>query len=245
MNMRRFMLAIGLFAVWVGIQGVTLAGAESTMSCPSGTYDMLDWMTLDSSLRASNHMIGSANPLFTEMMPGKFYWTKGSSGYPWDIQLYDSRYIYLWITEYAWNAPNTYKKFSYNTNLPLAPRCAQAGFPGTSMKVPNTTFDIYTDCTHHSRHNLGTGVNQVWGPYYLSFGGKLPGNLKTLVVSYRYNCSNYGHCHDKEEYYLAQQYGLVQWVHYTRNSGGSYVQQQKSIFNKLSGGTTTPKFSCF
>ena len=27
-----------------------LAHAESTISCPSGTYDMLDWMTLDSDL---------------------------------------------------------------------------------------------------------------------------------------------------------------------------------------------------
>jgi hypothetical protein len=68
--------------------------------------------------------------------------------------------------------------------------------------------------------------------------------LKTLVVSYRYNCSNYGNCNDKEEYYLAQQYGLVQWVHYTLNSG-KYVQQQKSVFNTLSAGTTSPKFSCF
>jgi len=33
------------------------------MSCPSGTYDMLDWMTLDSSLRGNYHMSGSANPL--------------------------------------------------------------------------------------------------------------------------------------------------------------------------------------
>ena len=29
------------------------ARAEMTMSCPSGTYDMLDWMTLDSSLRGT------------------------------------------------------------------------------------------------------------------------------------------------------------------------------------------------
>jgi hypothetical protein len=79
----------------------------------------------------------------------------------------------------------------------------------------------------------------------MSFGGKLPGNLKTLVVSYRYNCNNYSNCNDKEEYYLAQQYGLVQWVHYSRNRSGAYVQQQKSVFNSLSGGTTTPKFACF
>jgi len=238
------MLAIALFTGSLAIQGVTSAHAEATMACPAGMYDMLDWMTLDSDLRSSTHMTGSANPLFTEMMPGKFYWTKGGNGYPWDIQLYDSSYVYLWITEYAWSSPNTYKKFSYNTNEPLAPRCARAGFPGSTIKVPNTSFDIYTDCTHHTRHNLGTGINEVWGPYYLSFGGKLPSNLKTLVVSYRYNCNNYTGCHDKEEYYLAQQYGLVQWVHYSRVKG-AYVQQQKSVFNSLRAGATSPKFSCF
>jgi len=32
--------------------------AESTITCPPGTYDMLDWMTLDSNLRATYHMEG-------------------------------------------------------------------------------------------------------------------------------------------------------------------------------------------
>ena len=79
-----------------------------------------------------------------------------------------------------------------------------AGFPGSTLKVSNTTFDIYTDCTHYTRHHLGTGVNEVWGPYHLSFGGKLPSNLETLVISYRSNCRNYQNCNDKEEYYLTQ-----------------------------------------
>ena len=103
-----------------------LAQAESTMSCPSGTYDMLDWMTLDSGLRGGYHMKGNANPLYTSMAPGKFYWTKGGAGTPWDIQLYDNKYVYLWITELNWNNPNTFKKFANNTNVPLVPRCAKA-----------------------------------------------------------------------------------------------------------------------
>ena len=32
----------------------TPAAAESTISCPAGTYDMLDWMTLDSDLNLSS-----------------------------------------------------------------------------------------------------------------------------------------------------------------------------------------------
>ena len=225
--------------------GTTPAHAESTISCPSGTYDMLDWMTMDSDLRLSQHLNGTANPLYTSMQSGKFYWTKGGTGSPWDIQLYDNNYIYLWITEYAWNYPNTYKKFSNNYNMPLTRRCASGGFPGSAIKVSNTSYDIHTSCNGYTTHNLQHAINEVWGPYNTSFGGSLPSNMPILVVSYRYNCdSNYGNCADKEEYYLSKRYGLVQWVHYTLKSG-SYQQQQKSVFNQLRSGTTSPKFVCF
>lgn len=221
------------------------AQAETTMACPDGTYDMLDWFTLDSNLRSSYHMTGSANALYTNMGSGKFYWTKGGNGSPWDIQLYDSKYIYLWITELNWNNPTTFKKFAGNTNMPLVPRCAKAGFPGSVIKVPNTSYQTYSDCTHYITQTLKQGINQVWGPYNISLGGVLPNNLKVLVASYRYNCDvNYANCGDKEEYYLAQKYGLVQWVHYSLVSG-SYVLQQKTVFNHLTAGTTTPYFPCF
>jgi hypothetical protein len=73
----------------------------------------------------------------------------------------------------------------------------------------------------------------------------LPSNLKVLVASYRYNCDvNYGNCGDKEEYYLAQKYGLVQWVHYSLVSG-KYQTQQKTVFNQLTSGGNKPSFPCF
>ena len=238
--------------LWVAVCAVVTMGvgsrpmqAEKTMACPAGTYDMLDWMTLDSSLNRKYHMAGNANPLYTNMSSGKFYWTKGANGSPWDIQLFDNNYIYLWITELNWNDPHTFKKFANNTNLPLVPRCAKAGFPGSSIKVPNTSYQTYSDCTHYITQNLRTGVNQVWGPYNISLGGNLPNNLQVLVASYRYNCDvNYTNCGDKEEYYLAQKYGLVQWVHYSLVKG-VYQMQQKTIFNRLVSGGTQPVFPCF
>jgi hypothetical protein len=229
---------------YIGLQP-SPAHAESTITCPSGTYDMLDWMTLDSGIRGSYYLAGSANPLYTNMGPGKFYWTKGANGTPWDIQLFDSNYIYLWITELNWNDPHTFKKFTNNTNEPLVPRCAKAGFPGSTVYVPNTSYQTYSDCSHYKTQNLGTGVNQVWGPYSISLGGNLPSSLKVLVASYRYNCnSGYGNCGDKEEYYLSQKYGLVQWVHYSLVTG-KYAMKQKTIFNQLKSGVTSPSFPCF
>ena len=229
----------------------TPASAESTISCPAGTYDMLDWMTLDSDLRNTYHMEGTSNPLYTILTPGsgKFYWVKGGLGYPWDIQLYDSNYIYLWVTEMSWTVPQSYKKFTNNTNLPLVPRCATAGTPGSTIKVSNTNYDLHTNCSQSCSVTLGlqTSINQLWGPYSYSFGGDLPANLKTLMISYRYNCdTNYANCGDKEEYYLTQKYGLVQWVHYIRiPATGAYAQLQKTIFNKLVVGVVTPDFPCF
>jgi hypothetical protein len=236
--------ALLFLAVWISA-GSTRAQAESTMNCPAGTYDMLDWMTLDSDLRGNHHLTGNANPMYTTISSGKFYWTKGGNGTPWDIQLYDSHYIYLWVTEYNWNNPNTYKKFTYNTNLPLAPRCAKAGFPGTTIKVPNTAYDTYTDCNHHYTQNLLKSINEIWGPYNMKFGGNLPANLQILVDSYRYNCnSNYQNCMDKEEYYLSKRYGLVQWVHSALVSG-KYQVKQVTYFNTIVAGGTSPSFACF
>jgi hypothetical protein len=244
--MRKASFVLGMclsFIVCFGFSAKS-AQAEATISCPAGTYDMLDWMTLDSSLRSSHHMSGNANPLYTTIWPGKFYWTKGGNGMPWDIQLYDNKYIYLWVTELNWLNPHTFKKF-VGTNEPLAPRCAKAGFPGTSIHVPDTSYQTYSDCTHYVTQNLRKGINQVWGPYSISLGGDLPSRLKVLVISYRYNCnSNYSNCGDKEEYYLAQKYGLVQWVHYSL-SGGRFVMKQKTIFNQLQQGGTSPNFPCF
>jgi hypothetical protein len=241
-----FLLALASLVLILSITFASKpAQAESTMSCPSGTYDMLDWMTLDSNLRSGAHLSGSANPLYTSMAPGKFYWTKGGNGSPWDIQLYDSKYIYLWITELDWNNPRTFKRFADNTNMPLVPRCAKGGSPGSVIYVPNTSYRTYSDCDHYITQNLRKGINQVWGPYPMSLGGSLPNSLQVLVASYRYNCDvNYANCNDKEEYYMAQKYGLVQWVHYSMVKG-AYKMQQKTVFNQLRSGGASPSFPCF
>ena len=245
MRLTTYLLALAALS-WIGLfQSASMAYAESTINCSSGEYDMLDWMTMDSTLRSSHYLVGTANPIYTDILSGKFYWTKSGAGYPWDIQLYDNNFIYLWITELDWNNPQTFKKFTFNTNMPLTSRCAKAGFPGSTIRVPNTSYESYTDCTHYTNQNLKYGVNEVWGPYTLSFGGSIPNDTKTLVVSYRYNCdSAYNNCGDKEEYYLTQRYGLTQWVHY-RLVSGIYQQQQKSVFNVLKTGAAKPLFTCF
>ncbi len=227
----------------------SLARAESTITCSVGQYDMLDWMTLDDDLRATYHLEGTSNPLYTVMWPDKFWWLKTGNGYPWDIQLFDNNYIYLWITELSWTVPQSYKKFTFNTNLPLVPRCATGGFPGSTIDVPNTSYDLHTNCDQGCSVTLGlqTARNEVWGPYHYTFGGDLPNALPTLVIRYQYNCDvNYQNCGDREEYYVTQRYGLVQWIHYVLLQGQQdYQQVGMTVFNKLVPGIVDPNFPCF
>ena len=66
-------LVIGLLktALLIGAFGFgTPAIAESTIACPAGTYDMLDWMTMDADLRSTYHLEGTSNPLYTVMQGG-------------------------------------------------------------------------------------------------------------------------------------------------------------------------------
>jgi hypothetical protein len=185
------------------------------------------------------------------MLPDRFYWTKTGQGYPWDIQLYDDNYIYLWVTEVDWHNPNTFKVFNSPRlgyfNLPLVPRFAQGGFPGSTIKISDSTYEIHTDCNTFTTKSLSHVINEVWGPYTESLGGELPSNLQTLVISYRYACdSTYGNCKDKEEFHVAKPYGIVKWQHQKLQADGTYAAPDNvSLFNKVVTGQAQVVTTCF
>ena len=220
---------------------------------PPQTYDMLAWMTMDPTLAASHHLSGNHNPIYTDVQQGRFFWTKTGQGYPWDIQLYDNNYIYLWVTELNWQNPNTYKVFHDpalgDFNLPLVPRFAQAGFPGSTIKIQpsNTTYETHSDCNTFTSQKLGGVVNTVWGPYAESLGGDLPDNLQTLVISYQYSCDkNLQNCKNKEEFHVAQPYGLIKWQHQALQSDGTYASPDNvTVLNQLKTGQVKPFTTCF
>lgn len=215
------------------------------------TYDMLSWMTMSPTLSSDHHMAGTANPLFTSKTSSRMYWTKAMAGYPWDIQLYDKNYIYLWVTELDWMNPRTFKVFHSprlgKFNLPLVPRYAKGGYPGSSVKISDSTYEIHSDCNTFVTKNLGHVINEVWGPYKETLGGQLPSNLQTLVISYRYSCdANYANCANKEEFHVAKPYGLVKWQHQSLGANGSYNSPDNvTYFNHLASGQTSPITSCF
>jgi hypothetical protein len=217
------------------------------------TYDMLAWMTMDPTLAASHHMSGTANPIYTNVAADRFFWTKTGQGYPWDIQLYDNNYIYLWVTELNWQNPSTYKVFHDpvlgDYNLPLVPRFAQAGFPGSKVTVAasSSTYETHSDCNTFITQKLGGVVNTVWGPYSESLGGDLPDNLQTLVISYQYSCdSSLQNCKNKEEFHVAKPYGLVKWQHQKLQADGTYAPPDNVTYlNKVATGQVKPYTVCF
>ena len=248
------MKVLGLLAAVVCLAGCGMNSPDTKagrLASSYKTYDMLAWMTMSPSLSASHHMSGTANDVYTTVWPDKFFWTKTIQGFPWDIQLYDSKYIYLWVTELDWQNPHTFKVFRSprlgNLNLPLAPRFAQGGYPGSTIKISDSSYEIHSDCNTFTTHDLRYVINEVWGPYTENLGGDLPANLQTMVISYRYNCdANYWNCRDKEEYHLAKPYGLVKWQHEKLQADGKYAPPDSVTFlNRLMSGQTRPVTACF
>jgi len=98
-------LATLLCSVGCGVNTSNPADPKLTPSSHAATaqtYDMMNWLMMNSTLSATHHMAGTANPLYTSKTSSRFFWTKTAAGYPWDIQLYDNNFVYLWVTELNW-----------------------------------------------------------------------------------------------------------------------------------------------
>jgi hypothetical protein len=192
-------------------------------TCKSNQYDMLDWMApQQATLNGHYNMVYPGT--------GTFYWVKSSSGYPWDVDTFDSKYVYQSITEQVWNNPSTYKIFQ--TPIPWMPRCINVpAVPGKIASIPvnatRTWFDIHTSCSNFSQ-SIGT----------------LPA-APTLTLSYRYGCdSQYSSCSYKETFALQKGKGMVQWTYYARENG-QYVQVNQSTHGTVSLATVTPVHPCW
>jgi hypothetical protein len=212
---------------------------SSAQSCQSNQYDMLDWMA---------PVQGMVNGHYNVVYPqaGTFYWVKGSNGYPWDVDTFDTHYIYQSITEQVWNDPYTYKTFQ--TALPWMPRCIKVpAVPGKlasiTVDATKTWFDIHTSCTSFTSHNLGYVVNEIWGPYEKSFAGQPA--APTLTFSYRYSCdSSYSNCRYKETFAMQKANGMVQWTYYALENG-EYVQVNQTTHAAAGLGSVTPVHPCW
>ena len=111
----RYALVFRLLAVaaYLSVAPSAFGQIQSTTSCPAGHryWDVLSVMMMDPGLASDYHMEGITDGLpsayvytIWDQDHSKVYYVKNPQGNPWDINLYDSNYIYQWVTELGvWN----------------------------------------------------------------------------------------------------------------------------------------------
>lgn len=107
------------------------------------------------------------------------YW-----GYPADVDLFDTSYIYLWITETDWNNPYSFKKFNSGNSdysFRFAPRC---GVPGQVTLYDPVPADPSDPPAHPS--NPSTAFEILPANIYTS-GGLIDSSNETFTSS---DCKN-------------------------------------------------------
>lgn len=178
----------------------SFAQIQSTISCPSGDWDVLSLVMMDSSLTSGYHMEGNydanGNPgsyMYNEWWPSqnKLWYIKNSQGNPWDINLYDSQFIYQWVTELGkwnsvnyWNDPKSCKKFNNgfsnfdghdsDESFIWAARCAVPGGANSSFWNPkptstpqdfNSRYYAYIDqVQQNGSFNIDNALLELKGP---------------------------------------------------------------------------------
>jgi len=177
MRVCRFALVFSLLAVaaCLPLTPNAFSQIQSTTSCASGHdyWDVLSVMMMDPGLASGYHMEGMTDNLpsayvytIWDESQSKVYYVKNPQGNPWDINLYDSNYIYQWVTELAewngeshWNDPTSCKKFNNggqnstsDLSMRWAARCAVPGGAKSSFWNPpppsqsnNTNYYTYVD----------------------------------------------------------------------------------------------------
>jgi hypothetical protein len=205
-----------------------LGQVQSTTACHEelGEWDVLSVMMMDPGLAADYHMEGITNGLpsayiYTSWDPSqnKLYYVKNPQGNPWDINLYDSNFVYQWVTELQewngvnhWNDPTSCKKFnngSQNSTADLsmrwARRCATPGGLNSSIwnspppvQSSNTNYYTYVDQTLQSEpQNLDYSFLQLarTGSMVITDNRANPPrqfSITTLPLEYHYSCGAAG-----------------------------------------------------
>jgi len=204
----------------------------------------MQYFAMNKQTRDSQFMGGSPNPIYTEVFPdqdfassGYWFWLKSPSAHGFDVKAFDQKYVYIRSTELTWTDNSTFKRFAHN--LPIAARCVPVNAAGPEIQVPDTSFLYFASCSAYKSSKLGTSLNDLDAPALMNAGGNV-GQVMTRVLHYNYNCDlNFQNCGDEEQFFLAKDYGLWQWVHY---KSGSVAKS--SLMNDVTSGSATATLPC-
>jgi hypothetical protein len=215
-----------------------------SFSCPAGREDVMQYFALSQQYRGSQFMDGQPNPIYTQVYPsqdfassGYWFWLKSSSAQGFDVKAFDQNYVYIRSTELTWTDNTTFKRFV--RDLPISSRCVDLNQAGPEIQVSDTTFQYFASCGAYKSSQLGTSLNDLDAPALLDAAGDI-GQVMTRILHYRYNCdASYQNCRDEEQFFLAKDLGLWQWIH---SQSGTVVKS--SLMNNLTSGTTNATLPC-
>ncbi len=271
MRICRSAFVFGLLAVSVSLLPAPAAFGQiqSTISCQAGQgyWDVLSVMMMDPGLAEGYHMEGLTNGLpsayvYTTWDPSssKVYYTKNPQGNPWDINLYDSNYIYQWVTELGtvngvnhWNDPTSCKKFnngsenlSSDKSMRWAARCATPGSssfwnPPPVSQPSNTNYYTYIGQRMQAKdQNLGYAnlTLEATGTMTLTDHRANPDvkfTVTTMPLQYTYSCAvsgNINSCKYREVF----DYGLDKDVNPVDKIKHSYGWIRWRYYTNTTGG---------
>jgi hypothetical protein len=214
-----------VFAVCSPLAPAALGQIQSTITCPAGQgyWDVLSVMMMDPGLASGYHMEGITDGLpsayiYTIWNPSqtKVYYVKNPQGNPWDINLYDSNYIYQWVTELDdwngvnhWNDPTSCKKFNNGCDtdtsdfsMRWAARCAVPGGENSAIwnspppQPYSTNYYTYVDRVIQSpAQNLSYSFLRLTPTSTMTITDNRANPpqtfpITTLPLEYHYSCSS-------------------------------------------------------
>lgn len=269
----KYAVSIGMLfcAAFFLLASNALGQIQSTISCPQGYgyWDVLSVMMMDPGLAAGYHMEGITNGLpsayiytMWDESQSKVYYIKNPQGNPWDINLYDSNYVYQWVTELQswnnvnhWNDPTSCKKFNSGSqtntadySMRWARRCAVPGGRNSGMWNPppttqpnNTNYYTYVGQEIQSEpQNLNYSDLTLKKTETMTITDNRANppksfSITTMPLEYDYSCSVSGNvhsCKSREVFY----YGLDTTVNPVDNIKHSYGWVQWKFYVNTTGG---------
>lgn len=163
--------------------------------------------------------------------------TKTNNGFPWDVKEYDNAYIYDTATELDWTSPKDYKANGW----PMCPRIWD-GDPSWYYYQASAPWKGFQNCKQVSSGDVGPVLYSLQGPYLQDFGGDI-GVQETILLTYLW-----GGGKNREQLFLTQAFGWVQWTHanaFSTPAGIIYQIDSVSLHNKVVQGSIAPQFPCF
>lgn len=163
---------LGIVVTLLTFASGALSQIQSTITCPAGHsyWDTLSVMIMDNGLNANYHLEGThkdGSPAYKyttwKQTQNKVDYVKDPKGHPWDVFLYDSNFVYHWITEAPGSGFNDPYQFKKNNNesgsatadfsFPWVARCAAPGGDNSTLWVEppsvnpiiNTGYELHTD----------------------------------------------------------------------------------------------------